>query len=186
MPYFSNFTKLEGNNQIKPDIKYSAIVKQEKMDFLVIEVKCPSSKATDDLFKLSVELIILLNRLVTIGVDFPVVFGILVYGKHYTILSPSITKQCSKVCIFVGYSCDIYKMDLKAPTIYRMIKIRSCYIPRDLNDFDVVRNTIAALTQLYRLIHNEMKKAKESKSKLSKCLPWIRDPSIDYKEPERK
>ncbi|KAG1384442.1 hypothetical protein G6F61_000455 [Rhizopus arrhizus] len=63
--------------------KAGDIIKQYKMDFLVIEVKCPNSNANDDLFKLSIELQILLNRLVNVGIDFPVVFGILVYGKHY-------------------------------------------------------------------------------------------------------
>lgn len=57
------------------------------MDFLVIEVKCPNSNANDDHFKLTIELQILLNRLVNAGIDSPVVFGILVYGKHYMFVS---------------------------------------------------------------------------------------------------
>lgn len=77
-------------------------------------------------------------------------------------------------------------MDLKAPTIYRMIKIRSCFIPRDLNDFDVVRNTLASLSQLRSLVQNEVEKAKKSKSKISKCLTWIREPVINYKDPDHK
>lgn len=83
---FINFSKLEGSSQIKLDIKYSTMIKQHKMDILVIEVKCPKSTAKDDLFKLSIELQILLNRLVKIGID-SLVFGILVYGKHYMFVS---------------------------------------------------------------------------------------------------
>lgn len=77
-------------------------------------------------------------------------------------------------------------MDLKAPIIYRMINIRSCFIPRDLNDFDVVRNTLASLSQLYSLVQIEVEKAKKSKSKISKRLTWIREPVIDYKDPDLK
>ncbi|KAI7904163.1 uncharacterized protein BX663DRAFT_431834, partial [Cokeromyces recurvatus] len=165
-----NLTKLEGSSLIKPDTKYSTTIKQQKMDFLVIEVKCPNSSANDDRFKLSIELQILLNRLVNIGIDSPVVFGILVYGKRYMFVL---------IVIFL-------KMDLKALTIYRMIKIRSCFIPHDLNDFDVVRNTLASLSQLRSLVLNEVEKAKKSTSKLSKCLSWIRDSIIDYRDSNHK
>ncbi|KAG1141905.1 hypothetical protein G6F37_007961 [Rhizopus arrhizus] len=94
-----NFTKLEGSSHIKPDIKYSAIIKQYKMDFLVIEVKCPNSNANDDLFKLSIEMQILLNRLVNVGIGFPVAYEFM-------------------VSIISCFNCDIFKMDLKAPAIY--------------------------------------------------------------------
>ncbi|KAI9359478.1 hypothetical protein BD770DRAFT_409720 [Pilaira anomala] len=79
-----NFTKLEGTTLIKPGIKYNTVIKQHKMDILVIEV--------DDLFRSSVELKILL--------------------------------------FLYAFSCHIFKMDLKAPAIYRMIKIRTCFLPR--------------------------------------------------------
>ncbi|RCH87202.1 hypothetical protein CU098_004834 [Rhizopus stolonifer] len=77
----------KGSSHTKPDIKYSALIKQHKIDFLVIEVKCPNSNANDDLFKLSIELQILLNHLINVGIDSPVVFGILVYDKHYMFVS---------------------------------------------------------------------------------------------------
>ncbi|KAI9004277.1 hypothetical protein CLU79DRAFT_74488 [Phycomyces nitens] len=84
------------------------------------------------------------------------------------------------------FKCEIFKMDLKAPAIYRMIRIRSCLIPRDLNDFDVIRNTLASLSQLRSLVPNEVKKARESNSKISKKLTWIREPVSDYKGPDFK
>lgn len=77
-------------------------------------------------------------------------------------------------------------MDLKAPAIYRMIKIRTCFLPRDLNDFDVVRNTLASLTQLNYLVQNEITKAKKSQSKMSNCLTWTKETVINYKDPDLK
>lgn len=77
-------------------------------------------------------------------------------------------------------------MNLKAPIICRMINIRSYIIPRDLSDFDVVRNTLASLSQLYSLVQIEVEKAKKSKTKISKRLTWIREPVIDYKDPYLK
>ncbi|CEP17603.1 hypothetical protein [Parasitella parasitica] len=129
------------------------MIKQDKMDFLVIEVKCPNSNANDDLFKLSIELqILLLNRLANIGVDYPMVFGVAVH----------------------------------APTMYRMVKFRSCFIPRDLNDFDVIRNTLASLSQLRDLVLSKVEQAQKSNAKISKSLTWIRDPVIDYKDSDYK
>ncbi|KAI9486885.1 MAG: hypothetical protein EXX96DRAFT_550939 [Benjaminiella poitrasii] len=124
----------------------------------------PNSNANDDLFKLSIELQILLNRLVNVGINFPVVFGTLFYG----------------------FNCDIFKMNLKAPVIYRIIKSRACFIPRDLNNFKVVRNILTSLSQLRSLVQIKVEKAKKSKPKLSKCLTWIKEPVINYKDPDRK
>jgi hypothetical protein len=50
------------------------------MDVLVFEVKAPSSAAQDDYFKLTIELQIMFNRLVSISIDNPVVLGVLIYG----------------------------------------------------------------------------------------------------------
>ncbi|KAI7893958.1 uncharacterized protein EV154DRAFT_560722 [Mucor mucedo] len=44
-----HFTPLIGNNDLKPDVKYSARIGSNTYDFLIIEVKCPSS-TKDDLF----------------------------------------------------------------------------------------------------------------------------------------
>lgn len=72
--FHSFFTQLEGDYNIKPGVKYSAAIRQQKLDFLVFEIKCPNSVACDDFFKLTIELQIMLNRLITTGIDFPVVF----------------------------------------------------------------------------------------------------------------
>lgn len=55
---------------------------KKKMDVLVFEVKAPSSAAKDDFFKLTIEMQVMLNRLVSIGIDDPVVFGVLIYSKN--------------------------------------------------------------------------------------------------------
>ncbi|KAG2197849.1 hypothetical protein INT47_009730 [Mucor saturninus] len=52
------------NNDLKPDVKYSAQIGSNTYDFLIIEVKCPNS-AKDDLFEMSVELQLMIDRTVS-------------------------------------------------------------------------------------------------------------------------
>lgn len=59
-----NFTALIDNTDMKPDIKYKAIIGTTDFDFLVFEVKRPRSIAEDDLFKASIELQFMLNGMV--------------------------------------------------------------------------------------------------------------------------
>lgn len=44
-------------------------------DFLVFEVKCPNSAVKDDLFKISLELQLMINRMIANKVNNPVVYG---------------------------------------------------------------------------------------------------------------
>ncbi|KAI7869890.1 hypothetical protein BDF14DRAFT_1879638 [Spinellus fusiger] len=57
-----HFTFLIGDNNLKPDVKYSARVGSSMLDFLVFEIKSPKSAAKDDLFKLSLEMQLMINR----------------------------------------------------------------------------------------------------------------------------
>lgn len=61
-------------------MKYSARIGSKKLDFLVFEIKCPKSTAEDDLFKMSLELQFMLNRLISSNVNKPVVYGVVGYG----------------------------------------------------------------------------------------------------------
>ncbi|KAG1350172.1 hypothetical protein G6F62_003359 [Rhizopus arrhizus] len=76
----SYFTALEGDANLKPDIKFHTSIDRKKFDCLLVEVKCPKSTSDDDLFKLSIEMQYILNRLVEYGTSNPVVYGVLVYG----------------------------------------------------------------------------------------------------------
>ncbi|KAG1371796.1 hypothetical protein G6F61_011609 [Rhizopus arrhizus] len=74
------FTALEGDANLKPDIKFHTSIDRKKFDCLLVEVKCPKSTSDDDLFKLSIEMQYILNRLVEYGASNHVVYGVLVYG----------------------------------------------------------------------------------------------------------
>jgi hypothetical protein len=73
-----NFTALIGNNDLKPDVKYKARIGATDFDFLVFEVKRPSSIAEDALFKVSIELQLMINRILKENIKQPVVYGVVV------------------------------------------------------------------------------------------------------------
>ncbi|KAI8986361.1 hypothetical protein BDB01DRAFT_890877 [Pilobolus umbonatus] len=98
-----HFTALEGDTNLRPDIKFHTSIDRKKFDCLLIEVKCPKSTSDDDLFKLSIEMQYALNRLIGYGGSNPVVYGVLVYG----------------------YACSIYKMTLVGPKVYVMMKMKA-------------------------------------------------------------
>lgn len=76
-----HFTFLIGNNDLKPDVKYSAKIDSIIFDFLIFEVKCPNSVAKDDLFKMSLELQLMINRMIANKVNKPVVYGVVGQGR---------------------------------------------------------------------------------------------------------
>ncbi|CEG78117.1 hypothetical protein RMATCC62417_12770 [Rhizopus microsporus] len=57
-----------------------ARIGSKKFDFLAFEIKCLKSTADDDLFKMSLELQFILNRLISCNVNQPVVYGVVGYG----------------------------------------------------------------------------------------------------------
>ncbi|KAI7898273.1 uncharacterized protein BX663DRAFT_546617 [Cokeromyces recurvatus] len=129
--YNMNFTALIGYTDMKPDIKYRARIGTADFDFLIFEVKQPRSIAEDGLFKVSIELQLMLNRMVK---------------KKYT------TACCLRSC---------YKrMELVAPLVYLFTKIQTLYIPRSVYDFHVLLGAIPALLQLEQLVVNEVSKAR--------------------------
>lgn len=48
---------------MKPDIRCSTWIGLDQFDFLIFQIKCLRSTAQDDLFKLSIELRGMINRL---------------------------------------------------------------------------------------------------------------------------
>ncbi|KAI7903996.1 uncharacterized protein BX663DRAFT_506035 [Cokeromyces recurvatus] len=121
-----HFTSLEGEVGLRPDMKFHITINGIQIDCLLIEVKCPSSTSKDDLFKLSIEMQFILNRLIEHGANNCTVYGVLVYG----------------------FSCSMYKMTLVASKVYLMVQIRQCFLPRSSEDFHVVVNTLSSFLQL--------------------------------------
>lgn len=66
---------------MKPDVKYSAKIGSNIFDFLIFEVKCPNSVAKDDLSKMSLELQLMINRMIDNNVNKPVVYGVVGQGR---------------------------------------------------------------------------------------------------------
>ncbi|KAG1444796.1 hypothetical protein G6F46_011654 [Rhizopus delemar] len=75
-----HFTALEGDANLRPDIKFHTSIDRKKFDCLLVEIKCPKSTSDDDLLKLSIEMQYILNHLIEYGASNPVVYGVLVYG----------------------------------------------------------------------------------------------------------
>lgn len=65
---------------MKPDINYKARIGVTDFDFLVFEVKLPRSISENDLFRASLELQFMLNRMIQKNINQPVVYGIVVEG----------------------------------------------------------------------------------------------------------
>ncbi|KAI9359854.1 hypothetical protein BD770DRAFT_419400 [Pilaira anomala] len=154
-----HFTALEGETNIRPDIKFHTIIDEKKFDCLLIEVKCPKSTSNDDLFKLSIEMQYALNRLVKCGASNPVTYGVLVYG----------------------FECSIYKMTLAGPKVYVMMKMKTCFLPRCFEDLHVVIHTISCFLQLRDLVNEEIESIIKNKKEKSPLIDWIRQPIIDFK-----
>ncbi|KAI9243517.1 hypothetical protein BY458DRAFT_561199 [Sporodiniella umbellata] len=146
-----HFTPLEGDSDLRPDMKFYSAIDGVRFDCLLLEVKCPRSTCKDDLYKLSVEMQLILNRFIENGANSPAVYGVLVYG----------------------FSCSIYKMNLVAPKAYTMVKIRTCFLPRCSEDFHVVVNTLSSFLQLRDLVCEQIQLIAENKHKISDILGWV-------------
>ncbi|KAG1473409.1 hypothetical protein G6F56_000965 [Rhizopus delemar] len=130
-----HFISLIRNSDLKPNVKFSAKVGSKIFDFLIFEVKCPNSVAKDDLFKMSLELQLIINRMIANKVSKPVDYGVVGQGA--------------------GFDYDVYRMELVAPLVYLPIKVRSFYLPRSTCDLTVALTTIPTLLQLQQLTCNQ-------------------------------
>ncbi|KAG2227521.1 hypothetical protein INT45_002206 [Circinella minor] len=155
-----HFTSLEGNMNIKPDIKFHISINGDKFDCLLFEVKCPRSSSEDDLFKLSVEMQYILNRLIEHGAANPVVYGVLVYG----------------------HTCSIYKMALVGPKVYVMIKMKVCFLPRSFEDLHVAIHTLSCFIQLRDLVCDEVQSIIKTKGARSPIISWTQQAMIDINQ----
>lgn len=155
-----HFTPLEGDSDLRPDMKFYSAIDGVRFDCLLLEVKCARSTCKDDLYKLSVEMQLILNRFIEHGANSPTVYGVLVYG----------------------FRCSIYKMNLVAPKVYTMVKIRTCFLPRCSEDFHIVINTLSSFLQLRDLVCEQIQLIAENKHKISDILGWVCNPIMDIKQ----
>ncbi|EIE77308.1 hypothetical protein RO3G_02012 [Rhizopus delemar RA 99-880] len=151
-----HFTALEGDANLRPDIKFHTSIDRKKFDCLLVEIKCPKSTSDDDLLKLSIEMQYILNHLIEYGASNPVVYGVLVYG----------------------YACSIYKMTLVGPKVYVMMKMKTCFLPRCFEDLHVVIHTMSCFLQLRDSVCEEGQSIIRNKGEKSPIINWIRQPII--------
>jgi hypothetical protein len=73
-------------------------------------------------------------------------------------------------------------MELVAPLIYLLIKVRSFYLPRSTYDLTVALTTIPTLMQLQQLTCNQVYKARRNTvSAGNEQCDWTRSPLITLK-----
>jgi hypothetical protein len=73
-------------------------------------------------------------------------------------------------------------MELVAPLVYLLIKVRSFYLPRSTYDLTATLTTISALLQLQQLTCNQVYNTRKNiASTESKQRGWARSPLITLK-----
>lgn len=73
-------------------------------------------------------------------------------------------------------------MNLVAPKVYTMVKIRMCFLPRCSEDFHVVINTLSSFLQLRDLVCEQIQLIAENKHKISDILGWVCNPIMDIEQ----
>ena len=113
----------------KPDYVVFVTQRTHRIDLTCAEAKAPGNTATfprSDLVKLGQEMRWMLNRLVTEGVHWPVVGGILIRGFNMT----------------------IYKMQVTNPGTYAMVELSSISLFKTMNELTSVPVIVANMIQL--------------------------------------
>ncbi|KAI8641013.1 hypothetical protein BD408DRAFT_418940 [Parasitella parasitica] len=121
------------SSNLKPDVNYSSRIGSNIF-------KCPNSVAKHDLFKMSLELQLMINRMIA--------------NKVY--------KPVDYVFVGQGFDYEVYRMELVAPYFYLLIKVRSLYLPRSKYNLTVALTTIPTLLQLQQLTCNQVHKARKN------------------------
>ncbi|KAI8371800.1 uncharacterized protein BYT42DRAFT_82365 [Radiomyces spectabilis] len=124
---------------LRPDSTLCTTMIGKSIPCFTMEIKAPHGPFGGDLLKISYEMKQMLNSLVEQNVEDPVVFGAVVEGVHI----------------------KTYKMDLKYHHTYRLIQLRSFYLPRERSDFGVVEGALMAMFQLRALISETVAKIRQ-------------------------
>ncbi|KAG1050497.1 hypothetical protein G6F43_007233 [Rhizopus delemar] len=153
--------------RLQPDFTSSASVLGHRIDLFVVEIKPPnSSSGHHDFVKLAKEMMLMINQLIRLGLESPIVCGLWIDG----------------------YYCISLKMDLRANGIYRLVEVDKFELPKSTDDLTKVRTITQKLLKIKMLIdkviadiERNIKKRKSYSSSLSPSLPnpnvqWVREP----------
>ncbi|KAG1041036.1 hypothetical protein G6F43_012180 [Rhizopus delemar] len=141
------------NSRLQPDFTSYASVFGYRFDLFVVEIKPPnSSLGRHDFIKLAKEMMSILNQLIRLGLESPLVCGLWIDGHH----------------------CEALKMDLRANGVYRLIELDNFELPKSIDDLTKVRTIVQKLLKIKRLIdimtediERSIKKRKASQSSQS-------------------
>lgn len=95
------------------------------------------------------------NRMIANNFNKPVVYGVVGQGRVMKYCGDQMTNS-----LRVAFDYNVYRMELVAPLVYLLIKVRSFYLPRSTYDLTVALTTISALLQLQQLTYNQVYKAR--------------------------
>ncbi len=129
----------------------------------------------EDIFKLSLELQLMLKQLIANKYDNFVVYVVIGQGK----IMCQYRKEQTANFLKSGFDFDVYKMELVTPLLYLMIKMHSFYLPRSLYDVATALSAIPTLLQSKEFTCNKICKArKNGLSSDSMKSDWARNPLI--------
>lgn len=63
-----------------------------------------------------------------------------------------------------------------------MVKIRTCFLPRCSEDFNVEINTLCSFLQLRDRFCEQIQLIAENKNEMSDILGWVSNPIMDIKQ----
>ncbi|OAD01816.1 hypothetical protein MUCCIDRAFT_111155 [Mucor lusitanicus CBS 277.49] len=137
----------------KPDFKVFTQILNKKLMLVVTEIKPPTSHSSveSDTVKLGRQMKYCFNQLVLSGVPSPVVCGLK----------------------FDGFFMETYAMDMTAPKIYRIFKLASVDIYRDLSQFTLIPTIVSYLLQIRSIA---VKVAKDAESTILAANNDLRQP----------
>lgn len=119
------------NSRLQPDFTSYASVFGHRFDLFVVEIKPPnSSLGRHDFIKLAKEMMSILNRLIRLRLESPLVCGLWIDGHH----------------------CEALKMDLRVNGVYRLIELDNFELPKLIDDLTKVRTIVQKLLKIKRLI----------------------------------
>lgn len=126
---------LSGDPQYKPDFGIYVNGLSQRFEVVVGEFKAPKGhcQGESDTIKIGKEMRTMINRLITIGVEDPVVCGVLV----------------SKGCL------STYKMELRGPKLYVMTRLSKLNLIRTSDDLAMLPILVSRIAQV-QVIHSSM------------------------------
>lgn len=149
--------RISAESCFKPDVKISYEYKGgQNLDLCIIEVKKKSNTTytpnNSDFIKIHLEMKAMLDRLIKMNVDDPVVYGLLIQG----------------------FECQVLKMTLDGDGFYFAPVIHFFHLPRDVSDIMIVPKVTTFFISLQNELDRIVKTIQNKKKGASPLLPWTR------------